>query len=168
MRDNSYHLYIQIVACSIFLFEQFFDAGCRGCALEILVSIFSFFAFTTFVTPRPGGSTHDNRRAPLNGSQFPKTQPNTCKAFDNLTCLNNWNSIRPNMTLIFFQKKYSNSRYSTEISAEFRLKFRLTPAQEKQFIQFSSQSQSKKPSSTIQPKHNITCILWPNCYVGGR
>ena len=39
--------------------------------------------------PDPKGSTRDNRRVPLNGSQFPETQTKARKASDILTRLKN-------------------------------------------------------------------------------
>ena len=37
--------------------------------------------------PDPEGTTRGNRRVPLNGLSFPKTQPRTHKAYDILTRL---------------------------------------------------------------------------------
>ena len=47
------------------------------------------------VTPLFEGSTRDNRRVPLSGSQFPETQPKTCKALGKLARLK---ELKSNLT----------------------------------------------------------------------
>ena len=73
-------------------------------------------------------STRDNRRIPLNGSQFPETHSKASKASGILARLKNGDS--PDLSCTLNLRKYSNTWNSIEISVEFRLKYGLPPAQE--------------------------------------
>ena len=83
---------------------------------------------------------------PWMGLSFSRGHSRTRKASDIPAHLKT--EYYPTKGILKFRKKYSNTLNSIENSAELHLKYRLPPAQEKQFIKFSSHSLNGNPIAT--------------------